>query len=60
MRTQFSEIKGSLEDKEIEQLRYFVMYDKNPLINSVIRLFLLFENISKELLTQDYQFEKIR
>lgn len=48
MRTQFTELLQSIDDKEIDQLRYFVMYDKNPLINNVVKLFTIYEGISKE------------
>ena len=41
-------------------MRYFVMYDKNGVINLVIRLFTIYEGVSKEFLTKEYEFENVR
>jgi hypothetical protein len=47
MKEQFESIIQSLEEKELEQMKYFVMYDKNHLINIVIDMFLIYENLTK-------------
>lgn len=49
-----------MQEKEIDQLRYFVMYDKNNLINNVIKLFTIYEGITRDDLTKNYEFEKIK
>jgi hypothetical protein len=37
-------------------MRYFVMYDKNGVINLVIRLFTIYEGVTKEFLMKEYEF----
>ena len=49
-----------MQEKEIDQLRYFVMYDKNSMINNVIKLFTIYEGITRDDLTINYEFEKIK
>lgn len=38
MKEQFSSLLSSLQEQEIQQLKYYAMYDKNVLINQVMRL----------------------
>ena len=60
MKEQFLKIGGSLTDKEIEQLKYFIMYDKNPVINIVIQMLLIFLGISKDQLMQNFEFSSLK
>ena len=60
MKEQFANVVGSLTDREVEQLRYFIMYDKNPTINIVIQMFLIYLGAHKEDLVEDYDFKNIR
>lgn len=41
-------------------MKYFVMYDKNHLINIVIDMFLIYENLTKHQLLNDYDFAQIK
>jgi hypothetical protein len=36
------------------------MYDKNVTINLVVKLFLIYEGITKEQLMKEYDFESVR
>jgi hypothetical protein len=36
------------------------MYDKNGLINLVVKLFTIYEGLTKEQLMSDYQFENVK
>lgn len=60
MKDQFTKIGGSLTDKEIEQLKYFIMYDKNPVINIVVQMLLIFLGISKEQLMLDFDYSALK
>ena len=41
-------------------MRYFVMYDKNGVINLVIRLFTIYEGVTKEFLMKEYEFQSVK
>ena len=41
-------------------MKYFVMYDKNYLINIVIQMFLIYQGISKQELIEDFDFSIIK
>lgn len=36
------------------------MYDKDAVINLVIKLFTIYEGITKEYLTKEYEFENVK
>lgn len=56
MKDQFESLVTSLDQKEIEQLRYYAMYDKNAIINQVIKLLTLYLAIDRNHLMTDYKF----
>ena len=60
MKEHFDSLLQSFEEKELEQLRYFSMYDKNPLINQVMRLFTVYLGIDRNQLMNDYDFEQLK
>ncbi len=60
MKEQFESLVQSLEEKEVEQLRYFSMYDKNPLINQVMRLFTVYLGVDRSHLMNDYDFDQLK
>ena len=41
-------------------MKYFVMYDKNHLINIVIQMFLIYQGLSKQQLIEEYDFLTIK
>lgn len=50
MKDQFENVLMSLDEKEIEQLKYYAMYDKNPLINQIIKLFTIYMGVDRNYL----------
>ena len=50
MKNQFESLVSSLDAKEIEQLRYYAMYDKNLMINQVIKLLTIYLGVDKNYL----------
>lgn len=60
MKEQFESLVQSLEEKEVEQLRFFSMYDKNPLINQVMRLFTVYLGVDRSHLMNDYDFDQLK
>ncbi len=44
----------------MEQLKYYAMYDKNPLINQIIKLFTIYMGVDRNFLMSEYNFEEIK
>lgn len=60
MKEQFEQLTESLEGRELEQLKYMAMYDKDPVINQVIKLFCISLGIDRAHLMTDYDFEQLK
>ena len=56
MKDQFDQLISSLDDKEIEQLRYYAMYDKNAMMNQVIKLLTIYLGVDRNYLMTEYRF----
>lgn len=48
MKDQYVKVVSSLTDKELEQLKYFIMYDKNPIVNMVILMFSIYSDATRQ------------
>ena len=60
MKDQFEQLISSLDDKEIEQLRYYAMYDKNAMMNQVIKLLTIYLGVDRNYLMTEYRFEELK
>lgn len=60
MKDQFEQLSLSLDEKEIEQLKYYAMYDKNPMMNQVIKMLTLYFGVDRQYLMTDFKFAELK
>lgn len=60
MKDQFEQLSLSFDEKEIEQLKYYAMYDKNPMMNQVIKMLTLYFGVDRQYLMTDFKFAELK
>lgn len=60
MKDQFEQLSLSFDEKEIEQLKYYAMYDKNPMMNQVIKMLSLYFGVDRQYLMTDFKFAELK